>query len=63
MAKFDSTEALNAWRKAEQRYQDAIAPFLVDRPAKLRKDDAVTITKARVKADRKLEAYLDGSLG
>jgi hypothetical protein len=63
MAKFDSTEALDAWRKAEQRYQDVIAPFLVEKPSKLRKDDAVSITKARVKADRKLEAYLDGSLG
>jgi hypothetical protein len=62
MAKFDSTEALDAWRKAEQRYQDAIAPFLVAKPPKLRKDHALTITKARVKADRKLEAYLDGSL-
>jgi len=63
MAKFDSTEARDAWRKAEQRYQDAIAPFLVEKPGKLRKDDALAITKARVKADRKLEAYLDGSLG
>jgi hypothetical protein len=35
----------------------------VEKPSKLRKDDAVSITKARVKADRKLEAYLDGSLG
>jgi hypothetical protein len=62
MAKFDSTASLDAWRKAEQRYQEAIAPHLVDKPAKLRKDDAVAITKARVKADRKREAYLDGSL-
>ena len=63
MAKFDSTEALESWRKAEQRYQDTIGPYLVAKPSKLRKDDAVSITKARVKADRKLEAYLDGSLG
>ncbi len=62
MAKFDSTEALDAWRKAEQRYQEAIAPLLVAKPSKVRKDDALTVTKARVKADRRREAYLDGSL-
>lgn len=62
MATSDSTEALDAWRKAEQRYQEAIAPFLGDEPRKVKKDDAVAITKARVKADKKREAYLDGSL-
>ena len=62
MAKFDSTEALDAWRKAEQRYQETIAPFLAEKAGKLRKDDAVSITKARVKADKKREAWLDGSL-
>lgn len=62
MASSDTTEALEAWRKAEQRYQEAIAPFLADKPGKVRKDDAVAITKARVKADKRREAYLDRSL-
>jgi hypothetical protein len=62
MAKPEISEALDAWRKAEQRYQDAVAPFLSGQRDKLRKDDAVSITKARVRADRKLQTYLDRTL-
>jgi hypothetical protein len=59
MAKPSKKEALAAWREAENKYRTALEPFLQDDMAgKVDKSVAVMITKARVKADKKMELYL-----
>jgi hypothetical protein len=64
MAKPSKKEALAAWREAEEKYRKALVPYLDESaPGKIDKTVAVTITKARVKADRKMEAYLHSCLG
>jgi len=64
MAKPSKAGALAAWREAEENYRTTIAPFLLpDAPGKIDKAAAVALTKARVKADKKLESYLHACLG
>ena len=59
MAKPGKAGALAAWREAEENYRTIIAPFLLpDAPGKIDKAAAVALTKARVKADRKMDVYL-----
>jgi hypothetical protein len=64
MAKTDVFEALDAWRQAEAKYLKVIETFLdADNPQKVDKAAAVAITKSRVKADKRLDAYLHRCLG
>jgi hypothetical protein len=64
MAKPSKKEALAAWREAEGKYRAAIEPFLEDdMVGNVDKTVAVMITKARVKADKKMELYLHLCLG
>jgi hypothetical protein len=59
MAKPSKKEALAAWREAENKYRTALEPLLQDDMAgKVDKSVAVMITKARVKADKKMELDL-----
>lgn len=59
MAKPTKADALAAWRDAETKYRKALEPYLDDKSVgKIDKAAAVTITKARVKADKRLETYL-----
>jgi hypothetical protein len=65
MAKKPSVdEALEAWREAEEKYRKAVDGFLDDKKKspKAGKDDAVTITKARTKADRRMATYFETCL-
>lgn len=53
-------ETLDAWQEAEDRYTTAIRPYLPggDKgPQKLTKSAAVSMSKARSKADRRRDAY------
>jgi len=64
MAKPSKKEALAAWREAEQKYRDVLEPYLGDESVGMvDKSVAIAITKARVKADKKLDAYLHACLG
>jgi hypothetical protein len=64
MAKRDMVEALDAWRRSEAKYLAVIEEYLdADDPEKIDKAAALAITKARVKADKHLDAYLHGCLG
>ena len=64
MAKISKADAQTAWRDAESRYQEAIARHLdVKNSGKIDKDDAVSITKMRVKADKHMDTYLHHCLG
>ena len=58
MAKPTRKEALAAWREAENKYRKTLEPFFEEGTgAKLDKGVAVMVTKARVKADKKMELY------
>jgi len=64
MAKTDVREELEAWRASEAKYQTMIEKYLdVDAPQKIDKAAALAITKSRVKADKRLDAYLHCCLG
>jgi hypothetical protein len=54
-------EALLAWHQAEERYGTAVRPFLpggADSLPAMTKDVAVTLARARVKADNLMEEYV-----
>lgn len=53
-------ESLDAWREAEKAYHKLVDPFLSasdGAAAKLNKDAAVAVAKARTKADHRREDY------
>ncbi len=53
-------EALDAWQEAEDRYVTAIEPYMrgdSKGAQKLTKNAAVSMSKARSKADRRRDAY------
>lgn len=55
-------EALEAWDEAEQKYRKVIAPYLPSgdkEPEKLTTEAAVAITRARTKADHRMESCLN----
>ncbi|MFC6239007.1 hypothetical protein [Longivirga aurantiaca] len=60
MAKLSKSEALAEWREAEDRYRAVLEVYLTDGGDKARidKDAAVRIAKARAKADKRLDACL-----
>ena len=58
-------ESLKAWREAEERYRQAVEPYFPDgdgQPPKLTKDKAVALSKARAKADRRMQQYFKSLL-
>lgn len=59
MAKPSTRDALIAWREAEERYRTVVDVYLSDGgSAKVDKEAAVAITKARVRADKRMDNYL-----
>ena len=56
-------KAYQEWREAEQRYAAALAAFGGDGPpAKVRKDTAVDLAKARSKADSARDRFFKRAL-
>jgi hypothetical protein len=60
MAKADTDERIEKWRTAEQKYRDLVDPVLAG--GAVDKDTAVALTKARVKADRRMQEFFDTAL-
>lgn len=54
-------EALHRWRAAEDAYRTLVQPVL-DGARGLDKDHAIEIEQARVRADKRLDAYLRSAL-
>jgi len=65
MAKISKDEARELWRDAEADYQSAVDACLTysEDAGKLTKNAAVTITKARIRADRRMDEYFHRCLG
>lgn len=62
MAKSDRDEQLERWAQAETKYRAAADTVLDGRGEKFDKAMAVTITKARVKADKRMQDYFSRAL-
>ena len=65
MAKSDRTELLARWGQAEDKYRALVLSILGGSGDKLDKLDKLTvveITKARVKADKRMQEYFDAAL-
>ncbi len=64
MAKPSKEESLTRWREAETKYRKLVESYLEEgTAAKFDKGSAVLITKARVKADQRRDAYFHRCLG
>lgn len=57
MAKSDKAELLARWGQAEEKYRTLAAAILEGPGDKLDKSTVVEITKARVKADKRMQEY------
>ena len=60
MAKADVRELLDKWRNAEDKYRTLVDSTLEG--GRVDKDDVVALTKARVRADRRMQDYLKRAL-
>jgi hypothetical protein len=57
------TKAYGEWRQAEAQYAEVLAAFGADGPpAKVRKDSAVELAKARNRADSARDRYFKRAL-
>lgn len=61
MAKKESDELLERWRKAEERYRQA-ADQVLGGTDKLTKATVVDLAQARAKADKRMHEYLADAL-
>ena len=60
MAKADVRELLDKWRNAEDKYRTLVDSTLEG--GRVDKDAVVALTKARVRADRRMQDYLKRAL-
>jgi hypothetical protein len=57
MVKRDDDRLLERWRQAEDQYQARVRAILEGRARQLDKPTVVAVTKARVKADTRMQEY------
>jgi hypothetical protein len=62
MAKTDKKDLLERWRQAEEKYRTAAQAVLDGAGVGLDKATVVDVTKARVKADKRMQEFFSNAL-